>query len=135
MGTRPYTSDVQEGFRKRARQRQVQMSILKEIANASRWTETIYEGKLTIQGRILSPAEAESAGLSSALIASTLADPEDVKKIQEMAENNDNIDMLLSKEDRAFEIVPRLFGQTAGYSDIGNLTRDRPLSLGPDRNH
>lgn len=70
------------------------MSILKEIANASRWTETIYGGKLTIQGRILSPAEAESAGLSTALIASTLADPEDIKRIQDMAEKSDIDEMI-----------------------------------------
>lgn len=70
------------------------MSILKEIAKASRWTETIFDGKITIEGRILSPAEAESAGLSSALIASTLANPEDIKQMQEKAES-DNLDDLL----------------------------------------
>jgi len=90
------------------------MSILKEIANASRWTETIYEGKLTIQGRILSPAEAESAGLSSALIASTLADPEDVKKIQEMAENNDNIDEMIEWSKR---IKPEKLLELAAQND------------------
>lgn len=62
------------------------MSILQEIAKASRWVETIFDGKLTIEGRILSPAESESAGLSSALIASTLTSQEDLKKIQDMVE-------------------------------------------------
>ena len=66
--------------------RQEKMNILQEIAKASRWVETIFDGKLTIEGRILSPAESESAGLSSALIASTLTSQEDLKKIQEMVE-------------------------------------------------
>lgn len=90
------------------------MSILKEIAKASRWTETIYDGKLTIEGRILSPAEAESAGLSSALIASTLANPEDIKQIQEMSEKEDNIDDLLQWSKR---IKPEKLLELAAQND------------------
>jgi len=71
------------------------MSILKEIAKSSRWSEKVFDGKIIIEGRILSPAEAESAGLSSALIASTLANPEDIKKIQQMTEQDDNFDDLI----------------------------------------
>ena len=77
------------------------MSILQEIVKASRWTETIYDGKLTIEGRILSPAEAESAGLSSALIASTLTSKEDLKKIQDLSEKE-------FKEDDLFELSKRI---------------------------
>lgn len=90
------------------------MSILKEIAKASRWTETIYDGKLLIEGRILSPAEAESAGLSSALIASTLANPEDIKQIQEMSEKEDNIDDLLQWSKR---IKPEKLLELAAQND------------------
>ena len=71
------------------------MSILKEIAKSSRWSEKVFNGKIIIEGRILSPAEAESAGLSSALIASTLANPEDIKRIQQMTEQDDNFDDLI----------------------------------------
>tara|TARA_R110002020_G_scaffold262528_1_gene476972 strand:- start:216 stop:695 length:480 start_codon:yes stop_codon:yes gene_type:complete len=71
------------------------MSILKEIAKSSRWSEKVFDGKIIIEGRILSPAEAESAGLSSALIASTLANPEDIKRIQQMTEQDDNFDDLI----------------------------------------
>ena len=47
--------------------------LLKQITTNSRWTHQAYDGLLHIQGRILSPAEANAAGVASSLIASDLA--------------------------------------------------------------
>ena len=74
------------------------MSIMKEIAKASRWQEKIFDEKLIIEGRILSPSEAEAAGLTSALIASTMTTPDNLKKLQEInaKEDNEDFDDLLA---------------------------------------
>jgi hypothetical protein len=48
------------------------MEILKTIASQATFTLPIFDGKLLVEGRILTPAETEAAGLSSSLIASEL---------------------------------------------------------------
>ena len=77
--------------------------ILKEIAESAKFEMKIFDGALTIEGRILSPAEVEAAGLASALLASQVIkgkSQEQIKAMQDAAEKAQegdagNIDMLL----------------------------------------
>ena len=77
--------------------------ILKEIAEAAKFEMKIFDGALMIEGRILSPAEVEAAGLASALLASQAIkgkSQEQLKAIQEAAERaqdgeTGDIEMLL----------------------------------------
>ena len=77
--------------------------ILKEIAESAKFEMKIFDGALTIEGRILSPAEVEAAGLASALLASQVIrgkSQEQIKAMQDAAEkaqegDTGNIDMLL----------------------------------------
>lgn len=62
--------------------------ILKEIADAAKFEMIIFDGVLRIEGRILSPAEVEAAGLASALLASQVMkgkSQEQLKAMQEMS--------------------------------------------------
>ena len=77
--------------------------ILKEIAKSAKFEMKIFDGALTIEGRILSPAEVEAAGLASALLASQVIrgkSQDQIKAMQDAAEKAQegdagNIDMLL----------------------------------------
>lgn len=77
--------------------------ILKEIAESAKFEMKIFDGALTIEGRILSPAEVEAAGLASALLASQVIrgkSQDQIKAMQDAAEKAQegdagNIDMLL----------------------------------------
>ena len=62
---------------------------LSDITGSSRWQLPIFEGKIIIEGRILSPAESETAGLASSLLAAQLAPPE---KMAEFAKMHEEID-------------------------------------------
>lgn len=66
------------------------MNIIEKIAESSRWQIKIFNDKIMIEGRILSPSESEAAGLTSALIASSLTTPENLKKLQKLNENDSN---------------------------------------------
>lgn len=44
------------------------LPILKEIADKSRWNLKVFEGQLHLSGRILSPIEAQAAGIASKTI-------------------------------------------------------------------
>lgn len=96
--------------------------ILKEIAEAAKFEMKIFDGALTIEGRILSPAEVESAGLASALLASQVIkgkSQEQIKAMQEMSEKAqegdiDQLDQLLSM---ANTIRPDMLEQMAQRED------------------
>ena len=45
------------------------LELLKEIQDSSKFTIPIFDGALLVEGRILSPAEVEAAGLTSSMIA------------------------------------------------------------------
>ena len=75
------------------------MDKLKDIVTASRWKYAIFEGKVILEGRILSPQESEAAGLTSSLIASQMAPPEHLAKFESInkkaeAENADFSELL-----------------------------------------
>tara|TARA_R100000664_G_C2707214_1_gene105352 strand:- start:292 stop:789 length:498 start_codon:yes stop_codon:yes gene_type:complete len=57
--------------------------LLKEIIGNSRWTYPAFDGKLIIEGRILSPTESEVTGLTAALIANSITTKDDLRKLQE----------------------------------------------------
>jgi hypothetical protein len=62
---------------------------IKEIAASSKWRIAAFGGQLLIEGRILSPAQAQAAGLASGLIASEIAfdrTGEEFKALQERIE-------------------------------------------------
>ena len=79
--------------------------ILKRIASSSRFEVKAFEGAVILQGRILSPSEAESAGLLTYLLASQITTKEDLQRmqaIQKRAETieeatEENIDDILSE--------------------------------------
>ena len=96
--------------------------ILKEIAEAAKFELTIFDGALKIEGRILSPAEVEAAGLASALLASQVIkgkSQEQIERMQEAAEKaqsgeSENIDMLLQM---ANTINPRMLEEMSVKED------------------
>ena len=49
---------------------------IKDLKQISRWQIPIFNGKLLLEGRILSVAEAETVGLASGLLLATMASPE-----------------------------------------------------------
>ena len=64
---------------------------MKEIIDNSRWTYPAFDGKLIIEGRILSPVEAQTVGISSALIASGIATKQDLMTIQKVGMNQKDV--------------------------------------------
>tara|TARA_R100000808_G_C2067743_1_gene96523 strand:+ start:98 stop:601 length:504 start_codon:yes stop_codon:yes gene_type:complete len=58
--------------------------ILQKIITNSRWTYPVFEGKIIIEGRILSPQEAEICGLSSALIAKSIMSEHHLRELSRM---------------------------------------------------
>ena len=75
------------------------MNKFKDIVTASRWNHAIFDGKVLLEGRILSPQEAEAAGLTSSLIASQMAPPEHLAQFEKIkkkaeAENADFSELL-----------------------------------------
>ena len=66
---------------------------LSRIIAAGRWELPLFNGSVQVRGRILSPAEAESAGLATYLLMTQLADPRElarVAKLQKRAEEIQN---------------------------------------------
>jgi len=96
--------------------------ILKEIADAAKFEMKIFDGALKIEGRILSPAEVEAAGLASALLASQVIkgkSQEQLRAMQEAAEKAqegeaENIEMLLQM---ANTINPRMLEEMSVKED------------------
>ncbi len=96
--------------------------ILREIANSAKFEMTIFNGVLRIEGRILSPAEVEAAGLASALLASQVIKGKNQVEIQRMQEaaqaaqdgDTQNLDVLLSL---ANSINPRMLEEMSVKED------------------
>tara|TARA_Y100001963_G_scaffold159863_1_gene265802 strand:+ start:2724 stop:3221 length:498 start_codon:yes stop_codon:yes gene_type:complete len=65
---------------------------LKEIVTASRWTHPIFDGKIILEGRILSPSESEAAGLATSLLATQMAPPEQIAKFEEIKQKAESED-------------------------------------------
>lgn len=64
-------------------------ALLENIISNSRWSYPAFEGKLIVKGRILSPVESQTIGISSALIASGIATREDMELIQKINDESD----------------------------------------------
>ena len=60
--------------------------VLKNIIQNSRWTYPIFDGAIIVEGRILSPNEAEICGLSSALIAKSILNDRQIERISKVKE-------------------------------------------------
>ena len=71
--------------------------IINKIINQSKFDIACFEGALILQGRILTPSEAQAAGLASGLLAASMANPAQFKEMETIAKNNDteNIDKLI----------------------------------------
>lgn len=63
--------------------------VLNKIITNSRWQYPIFNEKIIVEGRILSPSESEICGLSSALIAKSIMSNEQIKQISQI--QNDEV--------------------------------------------
>lgn len=87
------------------------LNIIEQIDASTRWTAELFGGRLLVQGRILSPLEAEAAGLSSNLVASGMLDQ---KQIQKMIKQKDKI-ADINFEDPSDEDVSYLMNLMHGF--------------------
>ena len=62
--------------------------ILQKAIDASQFEVSIFGGQLSLQGRILSPAEAYSAGVASSLIAAEIATDRTSKEIKRLKDKD-----------------------------------------------
>ena len=76
--------------------------ILQKIITNSRWTYPIFDGQIIIEGRILSPQEAEICGLSSALIAKSIMSEQHLRDLARLQTKEE------PKEEDDFDEVMRL---------------------------
>ena len=96
--------------------------VLKKIAEQSRFEVPCFHGALHLQGRILSPSEAEAAGLLQYLIASQMITKVDLKKMNELKERAESvaetgdIDGLIS-EARNMGFRPEAFSRMSEQQD------------------
>lgn len=72
------------------------IDVIKKLADAARWELEIFDGALKLQGRILSPVEAQAAGIASRSLMGKMLE---IIKGQEEGkeEEEDEQDSLLSK--------------------------------------
>jgi hypothetical protein len=78
-------------------------ALMRELIDNSKWSYPAFDGKLIVEGRILSPVEAQAVGISSALIASGIANKEDLLTIQKIGKNETTVN-----EDNADELFNAL---------------------------
>ncbi len=64
--------------------------VLQKIITNSRWTYPIFDGQIIVEGRILSPNEAEICGLSSALIAKSIMSEQQIKDIDRIQQKEES---------------------------------------------
>jgi len=87
--------------------------ILKRIAAGSRFEVPLFEGAIIVQGRILSPTEAESAGLLTYLLASQITTKQDLVRMEEI--RNKALDV--NEDSEASQIDQLLFqAKQLGFS-------------------
>ena len=89
--------------------------VLTKIIANSRWSYPAFGGKIIIEGRILSPAEAEVCGLSSILIAKSVINEGQLQRLQDikdedLEEKEENLDSILQvlqefKADKILELA------------------------------
>jgi hypothetical protein len=72
--------------------------IINTIIKQSKFTVSCFDGQLLLEGRILSPSEAQAAGLATGLLASSLGTPEELQKMSAINDNetDDNFERLLN---------------------------------------
>ena len=76
--------------------------VLQKIITNSRWTYPVFDGQIIIEGRILSPQEAEICGLSSALIAKSIMSEQHLRDLARLQTKEE------PKEEDNFDEVMRL---------------------------
>ena len=76
--------------------------VLQKIITNSRWTYPVFDGQIIIEGRILSPQEAEICGLSSALIAKSIMSEQHLRDLARLQTKEE------PKEEDDFDEVMRL---------------------------
>ena len=64
---------------------------LERIIAAGRWELSLFNGAVLVRGRILSPREAESAGLATYLLIAQLAPPNELNKLASLKSQADKI--------------------------------------------
>ena len=74
--------------------------VLEKIINNSRWTYPIFDGKIIVEGRILSPSESEVVGLTSALIAKGILSESQIRQL-----SNLKLDMKEEEEENEFKKI------------------------------
>ena len=77
--------------------------VLQQIITNSRWTYPIFDGKIIVEGRILSPSEAEICGLSSALIAKSIMSERSLQEIARLQKQKSS-----ETKDDEFEDILRI---------------------------
>ena len=84
------------------------MNIIKNIIEASKFEVDVFNGNVKLRGRILSPSEAETAGVMQFMIASQLINQDEdlqkIKNIQAQAEEaqDDIVAMLRLSQQMGF---------------------------------
>ena len=68
--------------------------LLHSIINESKFTIPAFDGKLLLEGRILSPSEAQAAGLASGLIAASLTNPKEIEELERLSDDTENPDSM-----------------------------------------
>lgn len=76
--------------------------LLQKIISNSRWTFPIFDNKIIVEGRILSPSESEVCGLSSALIAKSILSEKHLKDLAYLQSKEE------IKEESEFDQVIRI---------------------------
>ena len=71
--------------------------IINQIISNSKFTIECFDGRLLLEGRILSPSEAQAAGLTSGLLAASMANPNEIEKMSQINddESDDNLERLI----------------------------------------
>jgi hypothetical protein len=68
------------------------LSFIKEVDDSTKFQIEVFDGKVVLQCRILSPIEAEAAGMSTSLVASSMMDTAQISRIMRQKDKLKNID-------------------------------------------
>ena len=78
---------------------------LSRIIAAGRWELPLFGGSVHVRGRILSPAEAEAAGLATYLLMSQLADPRELARVAKLQKRAEEIQSGEGSQDEMEEFI------------------------------
>lgn len=72
-------------------------TIINKIINQSKFEISCFDGQLILKGRILTPSEAQAAGITTGLLAASLADPTRIRDMKAISddETDENIERLI----------------------------------------